>query len=58
MKLENNNTKIIFSTKELFMGLICSDTIYLEDFTIVESNKNFLEHSKNEIFRIKVEDLG
>jgi len=49
MKLENNNTKIKFSTKELFMGLDCSDSIYLEDFTIVESNKNFLEHSKNEI---------
>ena len=36
MKLENNNTKIKFSTKELFMGLDCSDSIYLEDFTIVE----------------------
>ena len=56
MKLENNNTKIKFSTKELFMGLDCSDSIYLEDFTIVESNKNFLEHSKNEILRIKVEN--
>ena len=56
MKLENNNTKIKFSTKELFMGLDCSDSIYLEDFTIIESNKNFLEYSKSEILRIKVEN--